>query len=118
MKFDCIHDVKNWQGMISTAFEHDMTEIETKIADAQFEYEEIKGRDKNKAAGLIRYLGKLNKLKNLFYRLELSEIERNLLNKKILIVEGKAGIGKTQLFANEAISLLNAKRECFVNHWE
>ncbi len=42
VKFDCIHDVKNWQGMISTAFEHDMTEIETKIADAQFEYEEIK----------------------------------------------------------------------------
>ncbi|MFQ9703183.1 MAG: hypothetical protein ACLR0U_15495 [Enterocloster clostridioformis] len=105
VKFDCIHDVENWQGMISTEFEHDMTEIETKIADAQFEYEEIKGRDKNKAAGLIRYLGKLNKLKNLFYRLELSEIERNLLNKKILIVEGKAGIGKTQLFANEAISV-------------
>lgn len=114
VKFDCIHDVENWQGMISTEFEHDMTEIETKIADAQFEYEEIKGRDKNKAAGLIRYLGKLNKLKNLFYRLELSEIERNLLNKKILIVEGKAGIGKTQLFANEAISLLNANENALL----
>lgn len=50
----------------------------------------------------------------MFYRLELSEIERNLLNKKILIVEGKAGIGKTQLFANEAISLLNANENALL----
>lgn len=108
VKFDCIHDVENWQEIISTAFEHDMTEIETKMASTQFEYEKINGSDKDKENELKRYLEKLNKLKNLFYQLELSEIERNLLNKKILIVEGKAGIGKTQLFANEVISLLKA----------
>lgn len=114
VKFDCIHDVENWQGMISTAFEQDLTEIETKIADVQLEYEEIKGSKKNKAAELKRKEGKLNKLKNLFYRLELSETERNLLNNKILIVEGKAGIGKTQLFANEVISLLNANENALL----
>lgn len=108
VKFDCIHDVENWQGIISGAFEHDIAEIETKITDAQTGYEEIKDSDKNKAAELKRYLNKLKKLKQLFYRLELSEVERNLLSNKILIVEGKAGIGKTQLFANEAISLLNS----------
>ena len=100
--------------MISTAFEQDLTEIETKIADVQLEYEEIKGSNKNKAAELKRKEGKLNKLRNLFYRLELSETERNLLNNKILIVEGKAGIGKTQLFANEAISLLNANENALL----
>ena len=114
VKFDCIHDIENWQGMISTAFEQDLTEIETKIADVQLEYEEIKGSNKNKAAELKRKEGKLNKLRNLFYRLELSETERNLLNNKILIVEGKAGIGKTQLFANEAISLLNANENALL----
>ena len=114
VKSDCIHDVENWQGMISKAFEHDLTEIETQIANAQLGYEEIKGSDKNKAAGLKRHVGKLNKLKNLFYRLELSETERNLLNNKILIVEGKAGIGKTQLFANEVISLLNANENALL----
>ena len=114
VKFDSIRDVENWQEMISTAFEHDMTEIETKISDAQSEYEEIKGSDKNKAAELKRYIGKLNELRNLFYRLELSEIERSLLNNKILIVEGKAGIGKTQLFANEAISLLDANENALL----
>lgn len=108
LKFDCIHDVENWQDSISNAFENDMAEIEDKIEKTQFDYEEIKNSDKKKSAELRSYLDKLNKLKNLFYRLELSEIERNLLDKKILIVEGKAGIGKTQLFANEAISLLNA----------
>lgn len=108
VKFDCIHDVENWQCIISSTFEHDIAEIETKIMNAQTDYEEIKDNDKNKADALKRYLNKLNKLKQLFYRLELSEVERNLLSNKILIVEGKAGIGKTQLFANEAISLLNS----------
>ena len=114
LKFDCIHDVENWQGNISAAFKYDIAEIETKITDTQLDYEEIKDHDKNKAAELRSYLGKLNKLKNLFYRLELPEIERNLLNNKILIVEGKAGIGKTQLFANEAISLLNSKENALL----
>lgn len=114
VKFDCIHDVENWQGNISTAFKYDMAEIETKITDTQLNYEEIKDSDKNKAAELRSYLSKLNKLKELFYRLELPEIECNLLNNKILIVEGKAGIGKTQLFANEAISLLNSKENALL----
>lgn len=106
VKFDCIHDVENWQEMIFTEFQQDIREIETKIADVQFECEEIKSGEQNKAVRLKKYLRELNKLKDLFYRLELSEIEKNLLNNKVLIVEGKAGIGKTQLFANEAISLL------------
>lgn len=89
-----------------TEFQQDIREIETKIADVQFECEEIKSGEQNKAVRLKKYLRELNKLKDLFYRLELSEIEKNLLNNKVLIVEGKAGIGKTQLFANEAISLL------------
>lgn len=80
----------------------------------QFECEEIKGSDQNKAARLKKYLRELNKLKNLFYRLELSEIEKNLLNNKVLIVEGKAGIGKTQLFANEAISLLKENEDALL----
>lgn len=75
MKFDCIHDVENWQGIILTEFEHDIAEIETKISYVQFQYEKIKGSDKDMANKLKRYLEKLNKLKNLFYQLELSEIE-------------------------------------------
>lgn len=114
VKFDCIHDAENWQEMIFTEFQQDIHEIETKIADVQFECEEIKGSDQNKAARLKKYLRELNKLKNLFYRLELSEIEKNLLNNKVLIVEGKAGIGKTQLFANEAISLLKENEDALL----
>lgn len=114
VEFDCIYDVENWQPNIVNIFNDDITEIEDKIGKTQFEYEEIKNSDKKKAAETRHYLDKLNKLKELFYRLELSEIERDLLNNKILIVEGKAGIGKTQLFANEAISLLNAKENALL----
>lgn len=112
--FDCIHEVENWQDSITNMFKDDLAEIEDKIAKTQFEYEEIKNSDKKKAAEVKHYLDKLKKLMNLFYRLELSETERNLLNNKVIIVEGKAGIGKTQLFANEAISLLNTKENALL----
>ena len=68
VKFDCIHDVENWQEMIFTEFQQDIREIETKIADVQFECEEIKSGEQNKAVRLKKYLRELNKLKDLFYR--------------------------------------------------
>ncbi len=108
VEFDSIHNVENWQKIVSEALKNDMYEIEEKIKKAQVDYDEIKESNDKKAFELRIYLDKLSKLNSLFYRLELPEIEQNLLNNKILIVEGKAGIGKTQLFANEAISLLNA----------
>lgn len=114
IKFDCIHDVENWQNMIDKEFEDDITEIATKILDAQNEYEKIKDSDPNKVSLLKRYLKRLDKLKGLFCQLELSETEHSLLNNKILIVEGKAGIGKTQLFTNEAISLLDANENALL----
>ncbi|MGM9575909.1 MAG: hypothetical protein ACI3T2_00575 [Anaerovibrio sp.] len=106
VKFDCIRDVGKWHEMISTEFKKDICEIETKIEEAQSKCEEIKDSDKNKTIILKKYLHELNKLKNLFYQLELSKIESDLLNNKILVVEGKAGVGKTQIFAHEVNSLL------------
>lgn len=114
VEFDCIYEIENWQGIISTAFEHDIAEIDAKIVDIQTDYEKIKDSNKSKATEVKRYLSKLNKLRQLFYRLDLSEVERNLLSSKILIVEGKAGIGKTQLFANETISLLNSNEDALL----
>ena len=111
---ESICDVEKWQEMISTAFENDINEIEAKLADAQNEYEKIKNRDKNNETRLKIYIEKLKQLKELFYWLELPEIERNLLNKKFLVVEGKAGMGKTQLFANETISLLDANEDALL----
>ena len=108
-----LFDIESWQLNISNEFEADLAEIEERIGKIQLDYEEIEGSDKKKAE-LGSYLDKLNKLKNLFYRLELPKIEQNLLNNKILIVEGKAGIGKTQLFANEAISLINKKENALL----
>ncbi len=113
VNFETIYDVENWQNIISTTFKTDINEIEDKIANAQKDYEEIKDSD-DKAATLRMYLRRLDKLKSLYYGLELSEIEKKLLNSKILVVEGKAGIGKTQLFANEAVSLLNKEENALL----
>lgn len=111
---ESICDVEKWQEMISTVFENDIDEIEAKLEDAQNEYEKIKNRDKNKEIRLKIYIEKLRQLKELFYWLELPEIERNLLNKKFLVVEGKAGMGKTQLLVNETISLLDANEDALL----
>ena len=43
----------------------------------------------------------------MYYKLEISDVDKELLSRKFLVVKGKAGIGKTQLFAYEAFSILN-----------
>ena len=107
VKLDCIHDVETWQDTISNVFEHDIAEIDEKIRDIKKKYKQIKNSD-NEEHVLKENLNKLEKLNQLFYRLELSELEIKLLNNSILIVEGKSGIGKSHLFANEANLMLKA----------
>ncbi len=104
-----IHDVEKWQETISTQFKDDISVIETKILETQTEYEKIKETDKHRRDLLSEYLIKLKKLIGFYYQLELPKSEKNLLNKKILVVEGRAGIGKTQLFANATYSILKDK---------
>lgn len=114
VNFDCIHNVENWQDIISSKFEADLNEIESKILNTKSEYEEVKDNTKNNMSLLKNRLSKLEKLKELYFRLELSQLEKKLLNGKILVVEGEAGIGKTQLFANETTSLLNVNENALL----
>lgn len=108
VKQECIHDVETWQNTILKTFEEDIAEINEKIETKKAKYEQVKNNDKKEAYRLNEDLSKLEKLKKLFYQLELSESEKRLLNNSILIVEGKSGIGKTHLFANEANLMLKA----------
>lgn len=108
VKQECIHDVETWQNTILKTFEDDIAEINEKIKTKKAKYEQVKDNDKKEAYRLNEDLSKLEKLKKLFYQLELSESEKKLLNNSILIVEGKSGIGKTHLFANEANLMLKA----------
>lgn len=52
-------------------------------------------------ANLNKELANNRMLQNLYYKLKISDTEKKLLSDKFLVVKGKAGIGKTQLFANE-----------------
>lgn len=112
--FDCISEAENWQRNIGDEFKDTIVKIETRIKETEREYSEIRSTDPDKATEIGARLKNLNKLNDLFYRLELPKIERELVNNKILVVEGKAGVGKTQLFANETNSLLKANENALL----
>lgn len=112
VKFNNICEVENWQGIILSEFKNDISEIEHLIEVTRADYE--KNKDNNVANKLEKKLKKLEKLKSIFYGLELPEIEKQLLKNKILTVEGKAGIGKTQLFANKTKSIIDEENNALL----
>lgn len=109
--FISIHDVECWQDKVSSHFSDDIKEIEISIDDIQKHLTEIDNSDSRKVREYRLRLSKLKKLLDLYYGLKISETECNLLNNKVLVVEGSAGIGKSHLFANETFEILNEK-EC------
>lgn len=114
LTYDDLGKVVEWHGLITEHFKDTLKEIEIKIYDNREEYEKIKDTDKRKKVELESNLQKLYELKELFFHFEIPDIEQKLLLKKILIVDGQAGIGKTQLFANETKSLLDLGRNALM----
>lgn len=109
--FNSIHDVEHWQDKVNERFNDDIIQIESKIDDTQSQILEIRDSSREKVAEYRLELNKLEKLLNLYHALEITESEKKLLNNKVLIVEGSAGIGKSHLFANETFEILN-DNEC------
>ena len=109
--FNSIHDVEHWQDKVNERFSDDIIQIESKIDDTQSQILEIRDSSREKVAEYRLELNKLEKLLNLYHALEITESEKKLLNNKVLIVEGSAGIGKSHLFANETFEILN-DNEC------
>lgn len=102
-----VNDIRKWQNIILDESKSDIKNIEEEILSLQKELKDI-NEDDYKIKRLQSDLKKMEKIKSLYYQLELSKEEIKLLNSKVIIVEGEAGIGKTQLFANESVTLLNA----------
>lgn len=83
------------------AFGSEVEKISVKN-DAKSEYFELK----NKADILLNVL-------DLTSILEIEEYEKNLIASKVLAVTGEAGIGKSQLFANE-VKVLGREKRCSI----
>lgn len=114
VRFDTIHEVEVWQDRINEQFENEIKEIKAGIQYAQSELDKVQESDRKKASECRNRINKLTRLFNLYFGLDVSEIESKLLNNNILVVEGRAGIGKTQLFANEAFTILNDNEDALL----
>lgn len=103
--YTTIDEVTNWQTKLETSLQTDIERITESISNAEKELEsDIASKQR---ANLNKELANNRMLQNLYYKLKISDTEKKLLSDKFLVVKGKAGIGKTQLFANETFSILN-----------
>lgn len=103
---DSIHEVEFWNENIHSKFKVQIQEIETKIDNLQSSLEEIGDTNLDKSSQYRNTLARLTKLLILFNRLNVTDFEKELLKSSILVVTGQAGIGKTQIFANETFEIL------------
>lgn len=103
--YTTIDEVTNWQTKLETSLQTDIERITESISNAEKELEsDIASKQR---VNLNKELANNRMLQNLYYKLKISDTEKKLLSDKFLVVKGKAGIGKTQLFANETFSILN-----------
>jgi len=88
----------NWSTAFLEKFANDIAELNTEIEMKKQSSE--KELDKKNRSELEREIRQLEYLLDISSLLEFNEIEKNLLIRKVLIIQGDAGIGKSQLYAN------------------
>lgn len=100
-----IHDAEKWDEELKQEFSADIDNIKKVISNSlQLITEEKQSDPYDFRKSSIQ---KGEELLELYDSLVISDLEKQLLNSKLLIVEGEAGMGKTQLLADTAFSLLN-----------
>ena len=130
VELNTLTDSLQWEQMLKGAIKGELEELEKEEAEFQQEitalYYIIEGKQENKNADEENKLSKenvykkifeteqkikeMNTLINLASNLNLSEKESKLLCGEVLLVEGKAGAGKSHMFTNETVELLEDNR--------
>lgn len=111
ISYSDINKVEEWNDKIENKFKDDIAEIYSVINDKENRHLED---DSNQKWFYLDDKSKLQSLFEYYSKLKLTDVEKKLLNSKILIVKGSAGIGKTQLFANEVFSILNQNENALI----
>lgn len=96
---ESILDCLNWSSIIDEAMREELIELRENIDRKQSNLEKFEQKEYIKARNIIY---DLEALINLSTILDFEALEANLLTCNMLIVEGEAGIGKSQLFADAA----------------
>lgn len=103
--YNTICKVLDWQSDLERSLQSDITQVQEVLSNKEIELEnDIDDKEKHL---LNQELNNVKMLQSMYYKLEISDVDKELLSRKFLVVKGKAGIGKTQLFAHEAFSILN-----------
>lgn len=103
--YNTICKVLDWQSDLERSLQSDIKQVQEILSNKEIELEnDIDGKEKHL---LNQELNNVKLLQSIYYKLEISDVDKELLSRKFLVVKGKAGIGKTQLFTHEAFSILN-----------
>ena len=103
--YNTICKVLDWQSDLEKSLQSDITQVQEVLSNKEIELEnDIDDKEKHL---LNQELNNVKLLRSMYYKLKISDVDKELLSRKFLVVKGKAGIGKTQLFAHEAFSILN-----------
>lgn len=97
----------DWSNAIYETFSDEIAKLGKIIDTKEKELNEYSEDNKKRTEleNVIRWMEHLIDFPSL---LEFNEIEKNLLQRKILIVKGDAGVGKSQLFANAAEKIIRS----------
>lgn len=98
LTIDNVNTCLNWELILKSELNEGISSLEKQYTENKSKIlRSEKNSDTNQLHSDNRYLRKLINIPTL---LKLSHIEKELITKKMLIIKGEAGVGKSQLFAN------------------
>ena len=114
IEMETIKDSYKWKDTIEKICHKEIKELERELNQLEDNQSKLQpklgiinadAKDKEDYRSILQNIQEIRELLNLPKVLEVTPEEQNLLNSNFLIVEGSAGMGKSQLFANEAMYL-------------
>lgn len=94
-----IIDCLEWSNIIQDTFSNEFDDLKREI-NKKRDVDLLNKNDEREHRKIEQYIQKLQYLVSIPSLLEFDEIEKSLIQRKMLIVKGNAGVGKSQLFAN------------------
>lgn len=101
-----ILDCLKWGTNLNLRFSNEIDKVNLRINQLHMEIEKTHLKQEEHRQN-IEELHRLEWLSNISSIISFTEVEKNLLQNKVLIVCGEAGTGKSQLFANSAKDIID-----------
>ena len=107
LKITEINNIENCLSWENTILEEFSCEFERLEAEIEANYEKQDMENQNKENGGRLYQANLHGLLNISSYLKFSDFETNLIKSKMLVINGRAGTGKSHLLSENANKIVN-----------